>query len=231
MFDAVHVYYRWAKRLFFPNICFGCDRIGTSLCMPCERALLRSTARITCLWCDQIIPHGICRRHSKRFGIERIVACVPYAHATARKLIEGHKYDGIAGAAAIMAHHMMLHLDSLPFAPTRIVIIPSTLRRERSRGGSHLLALAKPISEKLHIPIDTSSIVRIRNTPTLVRAHSPQERRRILKNAFQVKNQLSNEHVLLIDDVVTSGSTLREVSQTLKRAGAKRIAALVFARA
>ena len=231
MFDAVHVHYRWVKRLFFPNICFGCDRIGTSLCVPCERALSRSTARITCLWCDQIIPHGICRRHSKRFGIERIIACVPYAHATARKLIESHKYDGIAGAAAIMTHHMLLHLDSLPFAPTRIIIIPSTRQRERSRGGSHLLALAKPISEKLRIPIDTSSIVRTRNTPTLVRAHSPQERRRTLKNAFRATEQLTDEHILLIDDVVTSGSTLREASQTLRHAGAERIAALVFARA
>jgi len=91
--------------------------------------------------------------------------------------------------------------------------------------------MADIISQELCVPLDTQSLVRIKNTPPLARLDTPQERTRSLRGAFAVTCSLAEERILLIDDVVTSGSTLSEAARTLRKAGCAQIAGMVFAKA
>lgn len=231
MTSPVHATLASIRNLLLPTICFGCDRIGSPLCAPCSKQLAYARTRSTCLFCDQHVPHGICRKHQKLVGIERILTYAPYAHPTARKLVEGHKYRGLDHAASIMANCIQKLSNDISFTPTLIIPIPSTKLRERERGGSHTMPLATPIAKHLHIPVDAQALIRTKHTPSLVRTHSSSERARMLKNAFQTTPNILGKSVLLIDDVVTSGSTLREAAKVLKKGGAKEVAAIVFARA
>jgi len=150
---------------------------------------------------------------------------------TARKLVEGNKYDGIATAPLVMGELMLPLLDDLPFAPTRIIAIPSTNARTRARGGSHVLPMANILANELRIPVDTTALIRIKNTPPLARLHSSKERAMSLRGAFSVTQPLTRERILLVDDVVTSGSTLREATRELRNNGASQVCAVVFAKA
>lgn len=229
--SAMHTLLIRARAILFPDMCFGCDRIGSPLCPSCTADIARSPARRKCAFCDQEVAHGICHRHANRFGLERILAISPYAHPIARKLIEGNKYHGIQSAPLVMGELMLPLLDDLPFAPTRVIPIPSTRARTRTRGGSHVLPIAHIIARELHIAIDDQSLVRIKNTPPLARLHSPQERAKSLRGAFSVTPPLTGERILLVDDVVTSGSTLREATRELRNSGATQVCGVVFAKA
>lgn len=229
--SAMHALWNRFTRTLFPDMCFGCDRAGTSLCASCVNDLTRHQVRQQCAFCDQHVAHGICRRHAQKTGIARILALAPYAHPIARKLVEGNKYLGIASAPVTMSTLMLPLITDLPFAPTMIIPIPSTRSRMRARGGSHTLPLAVALARELNAPIHDAVLIRTKHTSPLARTHSPQERARILRGAFTVATPLSGERILFIDDVVTSGSTLREASRTLRASGASEIAAVVFAKA
>lgn len=104
-----------------------------------------------------------------------------------------------------------------------IIPVPLHPKRRRRRGYNQAELLAEELGEILRIPVNKEAVFRIRNT-------SPQkmlddrERTRNLKGAFGVSKQWKPlENVLIIDDIYTTGSTIRKVSTLLRRAGAEKV--------
>jgi ComF family protein len=123
-----------------------------------------------------------------------------------------------------------LATDAPEFRPELILPVPLHPRRLRERGYNQSLLLARRLAKDLHVPTESRRLRRIRPTP-------PQQglplaaRQRNLRGAFTLSTPLRGEKILLIDDVMTTGATLRECAQVLKAGGAGEILIAVLGRA
>lgn len=112
------------------------------------------------------------------------------------------------------------------------VLLPLPLHasRLRQRGYDQALELARPLAQRLGLPLLAGGLARIRDTPPQSRLDAAQ-RQRNLRDAFAWTHQRqAPRHIVLIDDVMTTGATLRAAAQALRDAGAARVDAWVCAR-
>ncbi len=113
--------------------------------------------------------------------------------------------------------------------PDCIIPVPLHRRRLISRGYNQSVELARPLARQLMVNLDTHSCKRIRNT--IPQSDLPAKKRRgNVRNAFSVTEGISYRHVLIIDDVITTGSTVNELARTLYRAGVTRVDVLACAK-
>lgn len=215
----------------FPSICILCHEKTKriiDLCVDCEKNLpwlarvcihcaipLRSTINFIC---------GSCITKPLPF----YKVCVFFSYTDAiRKLITGLKfqqrllYASVLGSLLAEKLKVRYQEDCLP---SFIIPVPLHKKRLRERGFNQAMELARPISKKLGIPIDYKSCQRIRHTAaqsTLLAKHRVMN----VKNAFAIRKHKnpSYQHIALLDDVMTTGHTLIELSRTLYHAGVKRI--------
>jgi len=102
--------------------------------------------------------------------------------------------------------------------------------RLRQRGFNQSLMLAAGLSKALQIPLNTRHCQRVRDTPHQT-GKTARQRRRNIKGAFQFVNKAQYRHLAIVDDVVTTGSSVRELTRQLKRAGVQRVDVWSLARA
>jgi ComF family protein len=113
--------------------------------------------------------------------------------------------------------------------PDLIVPVPLHPLRLRQRGFNPAGLLAATLGRDRDLPVDPVALARIRNTPSQTRLARSQ-RARNLSGAFRARKKPLPDRIWLVDDVVTTGSTLREAARTLRRAGANRIVGVCAAR-
>lgn len=102
--------------------------------------------------------------------------------------------------------------------------------RQRERGFNQSLQLAKCLRDQLHIPLQANLVERHKLTPP--QASLPwAERRKSIRNAFTVTGKVTDQHIVIVDDVMTTGASLDELATTLLKAGARRVDCWVLARA
>ena len=112
--------------------------------------------------------------------------------------------------------------------PDIIVPIPLHNTRLRERGYNQALELARPIAKRLGVPLAQGLAVRAQETAAQSKLDK-KERNRNIKGAFSVRGKLP-EHIAIVDDVVTTGSTVYELARVLRRGGAKRVVVWACAR-
>lgn len=113
--------------------------------------------------------------------------------------------------------------------PEVIMPVPLFWQRQWQRGYNQAERIAKPLAQWLNLPLDTQSLQRIRHT-VAQRELTAMERRRNLKGAFRYQPQQTYRRVALIDDVVTTGSTLNAICVELKKQGVEEIVVWALAR-
>ena len=111
-----------------------------------------------------------------------------------------------------------------------IIPVPLSLQRLKERGFNQSLLIAKVISKELKTPLFMDNLVKTKDTPPQIGLPA-KERQHNLRNAFGVTGDIKDLRLLLVDDVVTTGSTIRECSKVLMKAGAREVVALTLARA
>ena len=126
----------------------------------------------------------------------------------------------------------MLMAQRIPDQTGPEVIIPVPLHRERlaSRGFNQAFELARWIGKLHNIPVNSTACRRSRATREQS-GLSASERRRNIRGAFEIDNALTAHHVALVDDVMTTGSTINELAAALRSCGVSCISAWVCARA
>lgn len=136
------------------------------------------------------------------------------------------KFKGIKSLSRPLAK-LLFDLD---IPDTDIIIpVPMTKKALLRRGFNQSLLIAKEVSMIKGIPLDIDSLQKTKETLPQVGLEAG-ERMKNLKGAFFVMGDIKGKDVLLIDDVMTTGATLRECSKALLKAGATKVICLVIAR-
>lgn len=217
------------------------------ICVLCEEPVEHSQPFSLCKTCQSDLP--FIQKHCKQCGlslttdavlcgqcqqnappIDYLIASLWYQHPV-NYLISQLKFQKNLIYAKILGH---LLLDTLqqkkPSLPELILPVPLHRNRLRHRGFNQAIEIAKPIAKALNLRLDIKSIQRMKSTPAQSRLKAKQ-RRSNLKNCFSLKQPLNVEHIVLLDDVVTTGSTVYELARLLKKSGVKTVGVWTVSRA
>lgn len=166
---------------------------------------------------------GACQR--ARGSLLQVRAALVYA-APVDRLLRRFKFHQDLAAGRLLAQLMV---EALQQAPRPQAVVPVSLhrRRLRQRGYDQALELARPLARELGLPL-VEGLQRVRATHAQSQLDAA-ARRRNLRGAFVARPGLP-AHVALVDDVMTTGATLRAAAMALRRAGVKRVDAWVCAR-
>jgi len=144
------------------------------------------------------------------------------------RLILDFKYHDKLVLSRLFATQMVEQLKNRAL-PQLLIPIPLHPRRLRERGYNQSLELAKQLSKQLNIPVRHDILIRIRDTPP--QASLPfSERKKNMKQAFQLNKTELPDHIALIDDVLTTGHTVNVAAKILRQAGVKNIEVWTIAR-
>jgi len=156
---------------------------------------------------------------------DRTLAVFAYAFPL-DKLVQALKFGErlmlVDGLAECLARHVT-------HRPDYIIAMPLHRSRLRGRGFNQSQELARHIANHLNIPLLAHACQRVRDTPPQS-ALKWKERGQNMRNAFVCSRDLTGKHIAVVDDVMTSGTSLNEVSIALRKAGATEISAWVIAR-
>ena len=114
---------------------------------------------------------------------------------------------------------------ALNISPVDLVVsVPLHISKWQNRGYNQAHLIAKPFAQRLQLPYDETVLIRSKHSASQV-GQTGSQRRKNLSNAFSLTNKLPSniKHVMLIDDVLTTGSTASEISKLLKRAGVDKV--------
>jgi ComF family protein len=146
------------------------------------------------------------------------------------RLLPRFKFHGDLAAGAVLASLMQWSLDPGEH-PQALVPVPLHRSRLRQRGYDQALELAKALSRECRLPLCRDRLIRVRATQAQTELGAD-DRQRNVSAAFGIRGGESlPQHVALIDDVMTTGATVRECAQTLRAAGVQRIDIWTIARA
>ena len=230
-----------AASLLYPPACTLCDgntRAGEYLCEQCEAKATRIVAPF-CQQCSEPFEGAItsaftCANCSHRSIYFDAAVAAYRGRGVVRQIIHDFKYGRQAHLRHIVARWLCEALDDERLRGRQfdlIVPVPLHPTRQRERGFNQADLLAKLLSARISIPCKPV-LERIRYTTTQT-ALDRTERMENLHNAFRLRKNtdVRGLQVLLIDDVLTTGSTLSECARVLKRAGAISVHAAMAARA
>lgn len=216
-----------------PPRCAGCGEVigeAGSFCATCW-SKLQWLGNGGCQRCGlplagtEIDMCGRCLADPPR--IDRIRAAVAYDEMS-RSIALRLKYGRKVALARTMARYMA------PLGDERdAVLVPVPLHRWRlwGRGFNQSGLVARELAKAWGMPVSLDSIRRVRRTRPL-KGLNHSQRRKAVAGAFQagVSNQVRDRNVILIDDVLTSGSTAEACAKVLRRAGARRVELICWAR-
>ncbi|CAA9890437.1 ComF family protein [Candidatus Methylobacter favarea] len=224
------------QNYLLPPTCILCGSPGFNsrdICHSCYRHLPGNNQ--CCYQCAEVleIPSAIpilCGRClSLRPAFDETFA--PFIHQGAiRYLITSLKFNADYKNARLLGMLLAERLDKRAKRPDCILPVPLHKARYRQRGFNQAIEIARTVSRELQIPLDLVSCHRHRNTPHQT-ALSAKKRRKNLKNAFSIIKPLYAQHIAILDDVMTTGSTVHELAAVLKNAGVGKVDVWVCARA
>ena len=177
-------------------------------------------------------PHqGVCGQcQSQPPFYDRVYSLFSYRQPVSG-LIVGLKFHHRLPLARLLGRLMVDHLlNLLDSSPDIIIPVPLHPRRLSERGFNQAKELARPISKGLNIKICSDSVERFSNKPPQTTL-SRKQRLKNTRGAFRVRDNLSKGHILIVDDVMTTGATVNELARILKRGGVERIDIITLARA
>jgi ComF family protein len=171
---------------------------------------------------------GICLQHPPAF--DHTIAPFRYAYPLDR-LLQQFKYHQQLPLGKLLAQSMLPTLTPLLQAdkPEVMVAMPMHPYRVRQRGFNHALELARHLQTALQIPLAMTGCSRTLDTPSQA-GMDMKTRTRNLRGAFASQKHWQGKHVLVVDDVMTTGASMHALAKVLKQAGAGHITALVVAR-
>lgn len=216
--------------LLFPRLCYGC---GTHL---------MRNENLICTSCYVVIPrtgyhtvadNPVAQLFWGRCLLEKAAAFSFYNKGSRiRNLIHNLKYKGIREIGYELGKIYGLSLKSSGFTDDIDIIVPVPLHPEKihSRGFNQSEIISSGISDVTEVPVNTGSLARLTVSATQTR-RSRYERWTNVEGIFSVVNEehIRGKHVLLVDDVITTGSTIESCANELLKIEGVRVSAVALA--
>ena len=218
-----------AVEIVMPMRCVNCDREGPYVCSSCEPSLPRLRGD-RCRSCATPGPVGLCETCAVyRPAYDRIIARYLMEGAV-RVAVHDLKYRNLRAAAPELGRLMAATVRESRIDADVVIPVPIHRKRERQRGYNQSQHLAAGVAKKLGLPVDSKVLRKLRDTEPQVSMPNDEERRSNLDGAFSCDGRLTGSSVLLIDDVVTTGSTISSCAEALKSSGASTVFGVALAR-
>jgi ComF family protein len=209
-----------------PHPCLACGREGSLLCEQCALSQLSSVPS-RCYRCYAATKQSQVCRNCKRTTYLSHVWVISEYEATAKELVHKLKFERASAAASTIASLLDYHL---PLLPQNVIVahIPTANSRVRQRGYDQAQLIAKTLAGRRNW---RSATLLVRHGAFRQVGASRKQRFKQLEEAFEAGNiqTIKQSHILLIDDVLTTGATVEAAATILKSAGAKTIDVAVFA--
>lgn len=246
--------------LIFPIECLGCGKEGVWLCKTCFRLLPQNLQQYCLGCKKPQTFGQFCSNCSPAFFLTGIFIASNYDNPLISSLIKNLKYHFAKDLSKILGEFLSLFLDNLikksrmnagilnlgvdhgrlekiktvpeiilDFKSSLLIPVPLSKKRERWRGFNQTAAISKTVAEFFSLQISNDLIRVVHKTPQA--KLKERERRENIHNCFKwCGESLAGRRVILIDDVVTTGSTLDECAKVLKQAGAQEVWGAVIAK-
>jgi ComF family protein len=227
--SAMNQWFESFAELFYPHLCITCTR------------KLFAEEKYVCMFCWTELPrthfhldpgNKMAQLFWGRVRIESATAWFYFRKGSHyQQLIHHLKYKGLKELGFTMGNKLGHEISTSPFSGTDLVIpIPLHRKKEKIRGYNQSSWIAMGIASALNIPFSEEILKRSGYTETQTRKNRF-ERWQNVEGIFEVvKNEeVSGKHILLVDDVVTTGSTLEAAAGTLLSAGASKVSLAALA--
>ncbi len=201
----------WLVDLVFPPRCGNCGRVDQRFCPECLAELAA-------------LPLNI---------VNRFDADLDGALATGRhsgilaEAVKSFKYEDAFELCAPLAARLSACLNRLPWPIDAIVPVPLHTERERERGYNQASVLGERMGTATGLAFQPGWLARIRDTSQQARLEAAQRRQNVA-GAFLASAEAAGKSLLLVDDVVTTGSTLEECASALRAKKARAVYALTL---
>ena len=218
--------------LLFPTVCAACGRLGPIICPACLMRFPQNAGPF-CQRCGRQAPEtcttcSFCSEES--FNLSQSRSCYPYSEPLIT-LIHKFKYHGLFALAEPLGQNMVHFWPDWEYLPDLIVPVPLHERRWRARGFNQSQLLAQQLGPAVGVEINSCLLKRVRNTRPQVHL-TPEKRARNVAGAFIANSTgVAGKHILMVDDVITTGATMFSAAQSLLDAGAKTVSAYSLAHA
>lgn len=234
------------KAIYLCEQCFSQIEINNSFfCPECNRRLPVSTVIIN----GQLSLLNVCHPNSKFI----LAAVTSYQNVIVREIIHSLKYSRVTSAIKPIGKIIEMYLNKIlvnnhiQLSSSIIIPIPLHHQKFRKRGFNQAELIAKKLQVKLTTSqvvnvnlnnikhstpnIELNNLVRIKNTASQTKLKK-EERQKNIENCFILQNpeKIAGKNIILVDDVFTSGSTIKEAVYVLKNAGARKVLAFVIAK-
>ena len=195
----------------FPRKCFICKISGPSLCESCLRKCTRQV--------------------DKEYLY--ITSIYSFRDPSIKKIIHAIKYFRRKDLIEPLTRELIQELKRAILPPHitkwTLVPIPMPKLRKYSRGYNQAELIAREISKQCEMSLDINILTRKMSPKRQVKTTNYSERIKNQRNSFTVVKNIPNLHIILVDDVTTTGATLSEARNSLLRAGAKEVKAITIA--
>jgi len=176
------------------------------------------------------LPAGVncadCQRHPPPY----VAAATPLTYTfPVDAAIKALKFRRRLDYGPVFGAMLVAMLTKLPDDIDAVLPVPLHWRRQALRGFNQAAELCRPLQKSTGLPL-VPNVSRVRATSYQSGLAAPQ-RRRNLRAAFVVTGAVAARHVLIVDDVITSGATCRQLAWALLRAGAEKVSVVAVARA
>lgn len=228
-----------AEETLWPTRCVGCGRPETLLCDECRLSLPWISQIDACPVCGAPYGATLCTECKGDWCV-RTTICAMSFDGTAARLVRIYKDQHETRLARIMAAAIATALDEaegcvLPTGEPRfdpddidaICFMPATPDALRTRGFDHMELVAKHLTYELGLPL---ADVLVKDSVKDQRELGRKARRQNLEGTIEAREDVSGMHLLLVDDVVTTGASIQAAAEALASRGARAVTAAAFAR-
>lgn len=215
----------------FPPSCVSCHAPGFELCSDCRKQINPVVGRL-CPICG--IPHlaeGNCQFcQDKPPAFDAIRSWAIY-EGVIKDMIHALKYKNRLSIALPLGQYLANFFETLSWEVDLVVPMAISPRRERIRGYNQSTAIARIFQRHTGLRLKTNALGRIKHTRSQVGLNLDERMQNVDAVFWASAHRIKGKRVLVIDDVCTSGATMRACAAALKQAGAIQVYGLTVARA
>jgi ComF family protein len=203
------------------------DLLYPPKCAFCRK--LVSDGRMLCPDCESRLPVPEKEKQSRKISGLAVCLSPLYYTGDVRQSLHRYKFQGAAAYYRIYAELMAACVREHGLTADLVTWVPLSRKRLRRRGYDQARLLAEEVAGRLALPCE-QTLEKIRNNPAQSGTSGAEERQKNVLGVYRAVTSFAGEHVLLVDDIVTTGATLSEAAKELLNAGAEQVSGLTLAR-